>query len=318
MAGGYKDYYQILGIGKNASQDEIKQAYRKLAREHHPDMVKDSDKAAAEKRFKEINEAYQVLGDAQKRKMYDQYGTTGAEFGQGGGGFGAGQGQQQGQWGPFTYTYTSGGGNAGANPFGGYEDFDPFDVFESFFGSRGFGSSRQPRKGKNLYYEMVIDFADAVFGLEKEVNVESGKVTIKIPAGVRDGTELRFSNKGMPGPAGASAGDLFITLRVKKPQEFDIAGDNIVVNEEIDFTVATLGGELEVPVVDVTKANAVGYAKLKIPAGTQPGTRFLLRSKGMPKLRGHGQGDVIVNVFVTIPKKISKKQKDILEEYQKS
>ena len=162
-----KDYYQILGINKNASAEEIKQAYRKLAREHHPDMVKDGDKAAAEQRFKEINEAYQVLSDPQKRKMFDQYGSAAFSGGAQNAGAGFG-GFNQGQWGPFSYSYTN--GNANGFDFGG--DFDPFDIFEQAFGFRGFGGRAQgPKKGKNLYYEIHITFAESVFGLEKEVNV---------------------------------------------------------------------------------------------------------------------------------------------------
>jgi len=148
---GYKDYYQILGIDKKASPEDIKQAYRKLAREHHPDMVQEKDKDAAEKRFKEINEAYQVLGDTQKRKMYDQYGAAGPGFDPSG----AQQGAQNGQWGPFTYSYSS----AGGSPFGqgqGFEDFDPFDVFESFFGSRGFGGARAPKRARIYIMKWIL------------------------------------------------------------------------------------------------------------------------------------------------------------------
>jgi DnaJ-class molecular chaperone len=177
-----KDYYQVLGVPKTASQDEIKQSYRKLAREHHHAMVQEKDKESAEKRFKEINEAYQVLSDPQKRKMYDQFGTTGTNPGaQGFSGFNTGQ------WGPFTYTYSGNGGN------GPFEDFDPFDVFESFFGTRGFGA-RIPLR-EDSYYEMTLSFSDAVFGLEKQITIDSGPLNIKIPAGVRDGTELRFDGK---------------------------------------------------------------------------------------------------------------------------
>lgn len=301
-----KDYYDILGISKGAAEADIKKAYKKMAREHHPDMVKDSDKKAAEKRFKEINEAYQVLSDPQKRKMYDQFGHAGAGYGsgqgaQGPGGFG-------GQWGPFTYNYSTGGQNV---------EFDPFDIFEEFFGFRGFGGSRKPKKGKNLFYELQIEFTDAVHGLEKEVSIESGKIKINIPEGVRNGTELRFPGKGMPGPNGAPDGDLFITVRVNTPNQFQRAGDNLGTIVEIDFVQAALGDAIEVPVIDTTSKNGIGKAKLKIPSGTQPNTQFRLKGKGMPKLRGKGQGDVIVQVMVKIPKKMNKKQKKVLEDYKK-
>lgn len=312
-----KDYYQVLGVSKNASEQDIKNAYRKLAREHHPDMVGEGDKTAAEKRFKEINEAYQILIDPQKRKMYDQFGSAafsgaaGAGAGAGPGGFsGFGQG---GQWGPFTYSYTTSGGK---NDFG-FGDFDPFDVFEEFFGFRGFGRSRQPKKGKNLYYEMVISFSEAVFGLEREISVESGKVKIKIPSGVRDGTEVRFAEKGMPGPSGLPPGDLFITVKLAKPKEFKIYGNHLIVEKEIDFVQAILGDVVEIPVVDVSDKSGIGKTKLKIPSGTQHGTRFVVRGKGMPSLRGGKSGDVLVEVSVVMPQKVTKKQKDLLDQYRK-
>ena len=307
MANG-KDYYKVLGIDKSASEEDVKKAYRKLAREHHPDVVSEKDKEAAEKRFKEINEAYRVLSDAEKRKMYDTYGT--ADPNQGFGGFSGGQGRG-GQWGPFTYTYTN-GGNGGNQEYG---DFDPFDIFESMFGFRGFGGQRAPRRGKSLYYQLNIEFKEAVFGVEKEIAVESGRVKIKIPAGARDGLELKFTGKGMPGPSGTPAGDLFITLKVPSPKGFKVAGDDLYLISEIDIVTAALGGVVDVPVVDLSSPDALGKAKLKIPAGTQYGARLLIRGRGMPRLHGHGQGDVMVQVVVVVPKKLSKKQKDLLEEF---
>ena len=314
-----KDYYEVLGVPRSASQDDIKKAYRKMAREHHPDVAANTDKTEAEKRFKEINEAYQVLSDSQKKKMYDQFGhaafggASGSDAGAGGpfGGFG-GFGSQGGKWGPFTYTYTSGG--AGGNAGNGM-DFDPFDIFEEVFGFRGFGAQRGPRKGKNLYYELHIDFADAVKGAEKTVNIETGNISIKIPQGARDGTELRFAGKGAPGPQGSPSGDLYISLRVRTPQEFQRVGDNLGTAVEIDFVQATLGDMVEVAVVDENSSSGLGKAKLKIPAGTQHGTQFRLKGKGMPKLRGTGKGDIIVQVFIKMPTRLSRKQKELLEEY---
>jgi DnaJ-class molecular chaperone len=295
-----RDYYEILGVPKNASDEDIKKAYRKLAREHHPDMVKDKDKTEAEKKFKELSAAYQVLSDTQKRKMYDQYGHAGVNQG----------GNAGGNRGPFNYSYSTGG-----NPFGD-ENIDPFDIFESFFG-KGF-SQRRPQKGKDLHYEMHIEFREAVFGLEKEISIDSGKVTIKIPAGIRDGSEIRFSGKGMAGPNNLPNGDLYITVRYKSPSEFEIHGANILVVKEIDFILATLGGELEIPVIDTTTKNGIDKTKLKIPAGTQYGTRFLVRSKGMPRVQASGQGDAIVQVIVVIPKSLNRKQKKVLEDYKNS
>lgn len=310
-----RDYYEILGISKSASDDDIKKAYRKLARENHPDVAKDVDKAKAEIRFKEINEAYQVLGDSQKRKMYDQYGHAAGQQGFGGqqGPFGAGfGGANQGQWGPFTYSYSTGGGG---NP--DFGDFDPFDVFEDVFGFRGFGGQRRQKKGRDLHYEMRVDFADAVHGAEKEIAIESGKMKVKIPKGADNGTKLKFAQKGMPGPAGTVAGDLYITLNVSTPKEFERFGSNLGVPLEINFIQATLGDTVDVPVIDFSQTSGIGRAKLKIPEGTQPGTQIRVRGKGMPTLNG-GQGDVIVQVFVSVPKKINRRQKELLEEYRRS
>ncbi|NMB69618.1 J domain-containing protein [candidate division WWE3 bacterium] len=307
---GNKDYYETLGVGKNASADDIKQAYRKLAREYHPDVAKNGDKAASEKKFKEINEAYQILGDEQKRKTYDQYGS--AAFANGGQG---NPGGFQGQWGPFSYTYS----NTGSQGFSGFGDVDPFDVFEDFFGFRGFGGNRTPRKGKNLYYELQISFSEAVKGLEREISIESGKLKIKIPSGVRDGTELRFEGKGMPGQsANIPHGDVFITVRVVPPKEFKVVGDDILVNIEVNFIQAILGETLTIHVVDSSTPTGIGTVQFKVPAGTQHATRFVLRGKGMPRLRGRGQGDAYVEISISIPTRLSKKQRDLLEEYRKS
>jgi len=302
-----RDYYEVLGLSRGAAEEDIKKAYRDLAREHHPDMVSESDKPAAEKRFKEINEAYQVLSDPQKRKMYDQFGHAGTNFSSGGqdpfgGGFSGASG-----WGPFTYSYSSSGG--------GTNDFDPFDIFEDFFGFRGYGS-RKPRKGKNLYYELYMDFKDTVFGVDKTINVDSGKVRVKIPAGVHNGTEIRFAGKGMPGPEGAPAGDLFLTIRVRMPSQFRRVGDTLGTNLEIDMVQAAIGDIVEVWVVDMESPDGLGRAKIKIPAGTQPGTQIRLKDKGLPIVNSRGRrGDVIIQVMVKVPKNLSKKQREILGGY---
>jgi len=301
-----RDYYDILGVSKTASEDELKKAYRKMAMEHHPDMVKEGDKKVHEEHFKEINEAYQVLSDPQKRKMYDAYGhaSTGQGFPGGAGGFG-------GQQGPFTYTYSSDAG--GQNPFG---DVDPFEVFQDFFGFRGFGGQRQPKRGKNLSYQLEIQFAEAVKGAQKSIKVETGELTIKIPQGARDGTELRFAGRGLPGPANTPAGDLFITLRVPTPKEFqDRAGDDLGVLLQLDFVTAILGGLMDIPVVDDKSPTGISKTQLKIPAGTQHNTRFSVRGKGIPRLNGRGYGDIIVQVAIKIPQNISKQQRQALENY---
>lgn len=303
-----KNYYSILGLSKDASSEDIKKAYKRLAKEYHPDMVAESDKATAEKRFKEINEAYQVLSDPQKKEMYDRFGST-SGFSSTGGSKAGGQGFYQN--GPFSHTYST---SSGESPFG---DFDPFDVFENFFGFRGFSQNRAPQKGKNLAYEMRIDFADAVKGAEREISVESGRLKVKVPQGVRTGTEMRFAGKGMPGPNGLPPGDLYITFRVQTPDVFERVGDNIGTVVDIDFAKAALGGEVEIPVVDPNSPTGVGKAKLKIPQGTQHGTQIKIKGKGMPRLNGGGRGDLIVEVHVKIPQRLTKDQRRILEEYQR-
>jgi molecular chaperone DnaJ len=293
-----KDYYDILGIKRTAADDEIKKAYRDLARAHHPDMVADSDKADAEKRFKEINEAYQVLKDSKKRKQYDQFGHSGP-------GFNPGSGGSQANWGPFSYSYGSSSGGASG--------VDPFEIFEEFFGG-GFGR-RRPRKGKNLYYEIHLKFEEALLGLEKEIQTESGKLKIKIPKGSRDGIEIRFAGKGMPGPSkDIPNGDLYLTIRTNSPKEFDIHGDDILVVKEIDYVTAILGGTIDIPVINIDKTGCIDSSTLKIPAGTQFGTKFRVRGKGLPRLRSTGHGDVFVQVLVAIPKSVSRKEKKKLQE----
>ena len=300
-----RDYYDILGISKTASQEEIKNAYRKMAREHHPDMAAEEGKARAEAQFKEINEAYQILSNPEKRAAYDRFGHAVSGYSNG---FSGGQGFN-GQQGPFSYTYTTSGDFDGA---------DPFDIFEQVFGFRGFGgAARRPRKGKNLFYELQISFVDALRGAQREVSIESGRVKIKIPAGASDGTELRFEGRGMPGPQGAPTGDLYITLRVSIPARFRRAGENLLTVEEIDFVQAILGDTIEISTIDSAAASGVGTAKLKIPAGTQSGTQFRLRGKGMPILRSDRKGDVFVQVMVRMPVRLTKEQKRLLEEYRK-
>lgn len=279
------DYYDLLGISKNASADEIKKAYRKQALDWHPDRHQGADKEAAEKKFKEINEAYQVLSDPQKKAAYDQYGHSafspggGNPFAQGGSPFGGAGGQ----WGPFTYTYRSNG----ENPFAGGDFGDPFDIFEQFFG----GAFRQQQKPR---YGIAIDFMEAVKGVEKEVAMDGKKRKIKIPPGVDDGSRIRFN-------------DFDLSINVKPHKTFERDGYDIFVNVPIPFSLAALGGEIEVPTVD-------GEVNLKVRAGTQPGTMVRLRERGVPKLNSKGRGDEYVRLMVSVPEKLASTQKKLIEE----
>lgn len=346
-----KDYYQTLGISKDATDAEIKSAYRRLAMQFHPDR-NPGDKAAEDK-FKEINEAYSCLSNGEKRAHYDRFGT--AEPGVGMGGFGAG--------------------------FGGFSaDFtDVFDnIFGDFFG--GFTGRRGARRarGSDLRYDLDIDLFEAARGVEKVIEVmkwencsscggtgsKSGrpvscpdcggkghlrfqqgffsvsrtcarchgggkvvtdpcgecngqgkkrmprKVSVKIPAGVDTGTRLKMTGEGEPGEHGGPPGDLYIVTRVKEHEFFKREGFDLFCEVPLTFPQAALGTEIEVPGID-------GVHKLKIPAGTQPGTAFTLRGKGIHRLGGRGRGDQIVVVNVAVPKGLTRKQKELIEEFEK-
>ena len=287
MAAGKADYYDILGISKGVNQAEIKKAYRKQAVEWHPDKHKDNKKAA-EKRFKEINEAYQILSDTDKRKAYDQFGhgafsPGGMPGGFGGGGspFGGGGGQS-----PFTYSYTSDGGGS---PFAGFDFGDPFEVFSQFFG----GGSPFRRARQIPRYSMSIEFMDAINGIEKEVSIEGKKRKIKIPAGVDEGQRIRFDN-------------FILSVNIRPHNIFERDGADIYVKRTIPYSLATLGGRIEVPTVK-------GEVKIKLKKGTQSGTMIRLRGKGAPRLHNRGVGDEYVRLQVVVPNKLNRKQKKIIE-----
>jgi DnaJ-class molecular chaperone len=288
-----QDYYDILGVSKSASADEIKKAYRKLALQFHPDRNKSKD---ASDKFKEVTKAYEVLSDSQKRQTYDQFGAgafeQGGPTGQGpfggGGPFGGFGGQQGGQYGPFSYTYSTGGTDGGFD-FGGFSD--PFEIFEQFFGG-GF-SQRQQRQ----VYSLNITFEEAVHGTEKKVSIDGKSQTIKIPAGVDSGSRIRF-------------GDYDVLLQVSNSDKFTRQGYDIVSENELSFAQAALGTELAIETVD-------GEVKVKIPAGTQPNAVIRLREKGINHVRGAGRGDHYVRIKVVVPKHLTNKQKDLLKEFEK-
>ncbi len=369
-----RDYYEVLGVNKNATDEELKKAYRKLAKKYHPDANPDNKKEA-EAKFKEVNEAYENLSDPQKRKMYDQFGHDGPQgFGGAGGPFGQGG----------YYSYTSSG-------FDGFGDFgDLGDIFSSFFGG-GFGgrsSSRQsrgPRKGADLNLNMEISFEEAFLGVEKEIvinrnekcNVCNGtgakpgtsvtkctvcngtgqvrqvqntilgqvqttktcsnchgtgevikevcenckgkgyvrkqpKIKVKIPAGIDNNQTVVLREEGEPGEKGGPKGDLYITIRIRKNSIFTRNGSTVLCDIPITITQATLGAELEIPMVDGTKE------KYKIPEGTQTGTKFTIRNKGFKSVNSNIQGNFVFTVIVQTPKKLSKEQRDLLLELAKT
>jgi len=349
-----RDYYEILGVSRDADETELKKAYRKLAKQYHPDMnPNDKD---AEAKFKEINEAYAVLSDPQKRKQYDMYGHSGLD----------------------------GTGFDGFSGFGGF-DFGFEDIFDTFFGGSPFGRSTRrksgPRRGNDLKYSLEISFLEAAFGVTKEINVtrmqlchvcggsgskpgtkpetcrhcngtgqirhvqatpfgqmvnmrtcevcrgegtiitnpcdecrgngrvqKISKISINVPAGIDNGQTISLRGEGEPGMMGGPPGDLYVSIRVKPHPLFKREGYDVICEIPITFTQAALGAELEIPTLE-------GTIKYNIPEGTQTGTVFRLKNKGIKHLRSNAKGDQLVRVNVEVPTKLSAKQKELLKQF---
>jgi DnaJ-class molecular chaperone len=283
-----RDYYEVLGVDKKASSSEIKSAYRKMALKYHPDKNKASD---AEEKFKEINESYQVLSDAEKKKAYDQFGHAAFDPASG---MGSNPFSGASRQGPFNWSYSSSGD--GQNPFGNMDFNDPFEIFESFFGG-GFsrqGGGFKPRQR----YSLRIDFMEAVEGVEKEVEINGKKHVIKVPAGANDGTRIRFD-------------EFDISLEVGTHQQFKRDGYDVFIDQDISFAMASLGGKVDVPTLS-------GELKLKVRPGTQSHTLVRLRGEGVKHLRGRGKGDLYVRLIVKVPEKLSKADKNLIEQLESS
>ncbi len=362
-----KDYYKILGVAKNASADEIKRAYRRLAQQHHP------DKGGNQEKFKEISEAYQILSDPQRRAQYDQYGTT-FEQARAQGGF-----QESQDFSSFAdaFNFFGGGRQRGRSAGFGFED-----IFENVFGGSQRGR-RHAQRGQDITVDAEISLEEAYTGVNKEINLrkavacercggtgaqpgsklkqcptckgngqieqrtsggffnfsqivvcpdcggsgkkpekacdrcggdgrvkEEKKIAAKIPAGIQDGQVMSISGQGEAGAQSAPAGDLYITIHVRPDPRFRREGNNLFYELPISFTQAVLGDKVDVPTL-------TGWVKLKISEGVESGTLFRLEGKGMPRLQGRGFGDMIVKVKIKIPKRISKKTKELLEELKK-
>lgn len=283
-----QDYYTVLGVSKNSSPSEIKAAYRKNALKWHPDKNKSPE---AETRFKEINQAYEVLADSKKKSAYDQLGHD--AFTRGGHGRAGGTGAGSYQSGPFTYTYSSSGGSPFEGvDFGGFSD--PFDIFEQFFGFTRPGARSQPRS----QYRIQITFKEAVSGVTKEVEIENKKKTIKIPAGVDNGSHIRFS-------------DFDLIVSVLPDSQFRRQGQDIYVEVPLSLTTAILGGTVAIPTVDGNKIN------VKVKSGTQHATMLRLREKGIPYPSSNRRGDEYIVFSIKIPDRLTSKQKKLLEEFEK-
>ena len=358
MAEQKRDYYEVLGVSRGASEAEIKKAYRKLAKENHPDLHPGDKEAEA--RFKEVNEAYEVLSDADKKARYDQYGHAGVDP-----------------------NFGAGGGFDGSFDFG-----DLGDIFGSFFGG-GFGGGRRtnpnaPQRGESIRLSLAISFEEAAFGCEKSVTVErmetcetchgngcapgstpevcpechgTGTVQVRrqtpmgvfatsspctrcggkgkiihqpckdchgtgavrkrktiqasIPAGIDNGQTISIRGQGNAGKNGGPAGDLLITITVRPHELFRREGTSVLYEAPITFAQAVLGAELEIPTID-------GKVKYELPEGTQSGTTFRLKGKGIPALNGRGRGDQYVTVYIETPRNLNKEQKEALKKFAES
>ena len=292
-----RDYYEILGVSKNASDDEIKKAYRKLAIKYHPD--KNPGDKEAEAKFKEVSEAHEVLSDKQKRARYDQFGHAGVG--------GAGGNPFAGGGNPFS------GGNFNFNGQSFNFDFGGGGLDDILGNLFGFGAgARRPRRGADYRTSVNLTFEEAVFGTTKEVTMEGEHLKVKIPAGIEDGMSVRLKGKGgEPPEGGTEKGDLYVRVRVKPHKHLTREGAIILSEEKIGMVDAALGCEIEVETVD-------GSITMKVPAGTQSGTPFKLSGHGVPFRADGDRGPHIVTVIVETPKNLSRKQKELLEEFRKS
>ncbi len=279
-----KDYYQILGVPKTATDGEIKKAYRNLARKYHPDINKSQD---SDTRFKEINESYQVLSDQNKRSAYDRFGDAA---------FAKGRGFSDWQAGPGGFDFRSWSRGPQADftfdfGFGGFAD--PFDIFEIFFGGR----NPFEREARLPRYILELNFAEAVKGCQKEIEVDGKKYKVRIPAGVDDGSEIKFTN-------------FYLVCQAKPHPVFKRSGYDIYVDCEINFSQAALGDVVEVETID-------GPVKIRVPAGTQHGTQIRLRGKGVQRIHSNSRGDEYVRILVKVPTKLSREEKELLEKLKR-
>lgn len=305
----YIDYYNILGVNKSATQDEIKKAYKKLARKHHPDL--NPNDPGAQRRFQEINEANEVLSDPEKRKKYDQYGENwkhADEFEaqrqryqqQGGGSAGMGGGAGGGFW-------SSSGGD-----FSGDGEFS--DFFESLFGSRGGGRSGRSAgfRGQDYNAELQLSLNDAATTHKQILNVNGKSIRITVPAGVADGQTIKLKGQGGPGVNGGPAGDLYIKFAIRNDTPFKRFGDDLHLTVPLDLYTAVLGGEQMIDTLN-------GKVKLKVKPETPNNSKVRVKGKGFPVYKKEGSfGDLIITYSITIPTNLTEKQKELFRELQKS
>lgn len=284
----YKDYYKILGVDKNASGDTIKKSYRKLARKYHPDV--NPNNKTAESKFKELQEAYDVLKDKKKRREYDELGSNYSNFKNSDAGGGRSQGG-------YYQGYSGGGAN-----------FNFEDIFSDLF-NRSEKKQRQ-MKGNDLIASIKISVTESVKGTERILDINGERIKIKIPPGISDGGKIKVSGKGSPGINGGVNGNLYITITILGDNILERKGNDIYINKKIKLTEAILGAKVEVSAIE-------GKFMLKIPPGTQNGTKFRISKKGAADVSGKRRGDLIVTIQVDIPSNVSDKTKKIFTELSK-
>ncbi|MDR2805915.1 MAG: J domain-containing protein [Dysgonamonadaceae bacterium] len=295
----YIDYYKTLGIGKTATAEEVKKAFRKLARKYHPDL--NPNDSSAHQKFQEINEANEVLSDSEKRKKYDEYGENWKQADQ----FEQARRQQNGNSG-------SGGGNDTYQDFGGfgggYSDF-----FENLFGGgRHAGNRTSAFKGQDYSGEVRLLLREAAQTHQQTIEVNGKKLRITVPAGVAHEQQIKLKGQGGPGANGAPAGDLYLTFIIQPDPVFKRQGNDLFIHVNVDLCTAVLGGELLIQTLD-------GQVKMKVPAGTQPNDKARLKGKGFPIYKKDGQfGDLIVSYQVQIPTHLTEKQRQLFQEIQQS
>ncbi|MEN6372673.1 MAG: DnaJ C-terminal domain-containing protein [Armatimonadota bacterium] len=300
MATGYKDYYKILGVERSASEKEIKQAYRRLARKYHPD-VNPGDKSAEEK-FKEISEAYEVLSDKEKRSKYDQFGQYWQQAGQAGQP-GAGQPPPGWEGGFGGFDFDTGGQEGG---FG--------NLFDLLFGEGRGGAATQgrrqrtwtPTRGRDLEYEIEVTLEEAFSGATKVLTINGRRIEVKIPKGVKDGSRIRLAGQGEPS-RGTQRGDLYLIVKMRPHPKYERKDNDLYTDVPVNYTTAALGGEVQVQTLS-------GRVNMKVPAGTSSGQTFRLAGQGMPHIQGTGKGNLYARVKIMVPKTMSERERELLKE----